>query len=101
MFMLKPVTAQALGKQTQHLGNHAQPTQTVGLALQELIVQFGNKHFVAVIKRLLVALQTLQIELKVALQTIQGLKDTGKKQELVAMEQLPKQIGFFTQILAY
>ncbi len=99
--MLKPVTAQALGKQTQHLGNHAQPTQTVGLALQELIVQFGNKHFVVVIKRLLVALQILQIKLKVALQTIQVSKDTGKKLGLVVMEQLPKQIGCFTQTLAY
>jgi len=53
------------------------------------------------LKLLLSALQPLLKRQKAVRQTIQVSKDTGKKLELVVMEQLPKQIGCFTQTLAY
>jgi hypothetical protein len=97
MFLLKPVIAQVLGITTQHLVSHAQPMQTVGLALQAHIALLGNRLFVALIKRLSLVHQLLQIKLKVALQTIQDIKDTDRKQELVVMEQLRNSIGYSIQ----
>lgn len=97
MFLLKPVIAQVLGITTQHLVSHAQQTQIVGLALQAHIALLGNRLFVALIKHLSLVHQLLQIKLKAVLQTIQAIKDTNKKQKLVAMEQLHNLHGNFIQ----